>query len=234
MKFDKIILLGILNGLCLLYILLWFSVTFFAFNMGYYSTLYETNNTYKQMSMEKSELNRVTGHLLEYLQGQRHDLQTEAVIGDSNIPVFNGREIAHMKDVKDIFGVLDFVGKAALFIFLMTLLMFLKRRPLMLLAKTYIWVICSLLGLVLLLYGIISLDFNRAFNFFHEVCFSNDLWLLNPLTDRLINMYPLNFFINMSASIALLFTGFLLLIIVLSLMYLYFYKRKLSDNRRIK
>ncbi len=230
MKFDKFIFLGILNGLCLLYILLWFSITFFGFNLGYYDTLYQTNNTYNQMSMERTELTKVTGHLLDYLQGQNNDLQIDATIGDKNLPIFNDREIAHMKDVKDIFRVLDFMGKAALFVFLATLMFFLKKRPMYLLAKTYIWVICSLLGLALLLFVIISSDFNRAFNYFHELFFSNDLWLLNPLTDRLINMYPLNFFTNMSASITLLFVGLLALVLVLSLIYLNRYKRKLSDT----
>lgn len=45
----------------------------------------------------------------------------------------------------------------------------------------------SLLGLI---------DFDWAFVKFHEIFFNNDLWLLDPRTDRLIQLMPIQFFIN--------------------------------------
>jgi integral membrane protein (TIGR01906 family) len=50
------------------------------------------------------------------------------------------------------------------------------------------------------------LDFDRAFTVFHMLFFPNDLWILDPSVDLLINMVPLGFFIDIS-----IFIGGLLL-----------------------
>ena len=52
-----------------------------------------------------------------------------------------------------------------------------------------------ILGLILIFivsYAVI--DFNSFWNDFHHIFFTNDLWILDPGVDRLINMVPLNFF----------------------------------------
>ena len=48
-----------------------------------------------------------------------------------------------------------------------------------------------------------ALDFSAAFNFFHEMLFTNDLWLLNPATDLLIRICPIGMFMSMGARIGL-------------------------------
>lgn len=42
--------------------------------------------------------------------------------------------------------------------------------------------------------GMAMTDFNKYFIKFHEIFFTNDLWLLNPLTDRMIMLLPEVFF----------------------------------------
>ena len=43
-----------------------------------------------------------------------------------------------------------------------------------------------------------AFGFEAAFTRFHEVLFSNDLWQLDPRTDRLIQMYPEGFWRDMT------------------------------------
>ena len=43
-------------------------------------------------------------------------------------------------------------------------------------------------------------DFTRAFLWFHEMLFTNDLWLLNPATDLMIRMLPEAFFADIAAA----------------------------------
>ncbi len=52
------------------------------------------------------------------------------------------------------------------------------------------------LTLVLLLRGA---DFDALFIRFHQLVFTNDLWLLDPATDALIRMLPEPFFESMAA-----------------------------------
>ena len=45
------------------------------------------------------------------------------------------------------------------------------------------------------------IDFDSLFILFHKVAFTNDLWLLDPRTDLLIRLMPIEFFISYAAII---------------------------------
>ena len=47
-----------------------------------------------------------------------------------------------------------------------------------------------------------AVDFSSAFTFFHEVLFTNDLWLLDPETDMLLRLLPEQFFADFAGTIA--------------------------------
>lgn len=64
--------------------------------------------------------------------------------------------------------------------------------------------------------GLVSADFNRYFTLFHHIFFDNDLWLLNPDTDRLINIVPLGFFMDTVLWIAVIFGIFMALLLGVS------------------
>lgn len=51
----------------------------------------------------------------------------------------------------------------------------------------------------------ISTDFTKYFVIFHHIFFNNDLWLLDPATDLLINIVPEPFFVDTASYIALVF-----------------------------
>ena len=53
-----------------------------------------------------------------------------------------------------------------------------------------------------LLAGIISTDFSKYFIIFHKIFFTNDLWILDPATDLLINIVPEPFFVDTAVRIA--------------------------------
>lgn len=44
--------------------------------------------------------------------------------------------------------------------------------------------------------AIISTDFTKYFILFHKIFFTNDLWILDPSTDLLINIVPEPFFVD--------------------------------------
>lgn len=51
--------------------------------------------------------------------------------------------------------------------------------------------------------GLVSIDFNKAFWIFHKILFrGNDNWLFDPLTDQIIEVLPQTFFMNCAILIA--------------------------------
>ena len=104
---------------------------------------------------------------------------------------FNPKEQTHLADVRALLAAARYslYGLAALFSLLLAVLVTRKRYRLLAL---------GLLGgglLTLLMVGLVALaDFDRLFLRFHQLAFTNDLWQLNPATDRLIQLFPPLFF----------------------------------------
>ena len=57
---------------------------------------------------------------------------------------------------------------------------------------------------------LIAGDFEKYFIIFHHIFFNNDLWMLDPATDNLINIVPQGFFMDMSKRIMIVFSAFIL------------------------
>ena len=74
--------------------------------------------------------------------------------------------------------------------------------------------------------GIISTDFNQYFIMFHHIFFNNDLWMLNPDTDLLINIVPEPFFMDTAARIAMTYGVSVLTVFAICFIILYYYRKK--------
>ena len=77
-----------------------------------------------------------------------------------------------------------------------------------------------------ILAAIISTDFNKYFIIFHHIFFNNDLWLLNPDTDLLINIVPEPFFMDTAARIAVTYGVSVLAVFAICLIILYYNDRR--------
>ncbi len=136
-------------------------------------------------------------------------------------PVFNERELLHMKDVAALFRLKNQIQTACHFLFLLSFLVgsfwsrSKKRResPAEAFSGLIAIGLLALPVLLLLIWG--RFDFEQVFVQFHHVFFTNDLWLLNPATDAMIRMYPQGFFqrivedIGLRAGYVLIFVGVL-------------------------
>ena len=75
--------------------------------------------------------------------------------------------------------------------------------------------------------GIISTDFSKYFVVFHQIFFDNDLCILNPATDLLINIVPEPFFMDTAIRIGLLFAAMTVLFLAGNLLL---WKRNRKKN----
>ena len=116
---------------------------------------------------------------------------------------FNAKEIYHMCDVARLFqmlraGIAVTLSGAGLLIGLSRGRKFAKASA----VGFALWA-----GLLAALALVIALDFSAAFTVFHEILFTNDLWLLDPRTDLLIRMCPEEMFSAMALRIGLIGLG---------------------------
>ena len=224
---------GIVCAVCLMIVFLITSVEAVTYwTPGYYEHEYEKYNVTAAVRMEMDDLLQVTDEMMDYLRGDREDLHVMTVVDGSPREFFNAREIAHMEDVRGLFlGAITLrrvcLAAAAVCVLLMAALKAdLKRTlPRMLCVGTGLFFLLAA-GIGLL----IASDFSRYFVVFHHIFFDNDLWILNPATDLLINIVPEPFFADTALRIGLTFGG---AVLVFFAVCLYFSLRKpAGDSRR--
>ena len=224
---------GIVCAFCLMIVFLITSVEAVTYwTPGYYEHEYEKYNVTAAVRMEMDDLLQVTDEMMDYLRGNRDDLHVMTVVDGSPREFFNAREIAHMEDVRGLFlGAITLrrvcLAAAAVCVLLMAALKAdLKRTlPRMLCVGTGLFFLLAA-GIGLL----IASDFSRYFVVFHHIFFDNDLWILNPTTDLLINIVPEPFFADTALRIGLTFGG---AVLVFFAVCLYFSLRKpAGDSRR--
>lgn len=190
------------------------SLFLISFNDGYYDKMYSKLEVAKIVLVDEETLMDVNHLLLNYIKGEASSLDYSVEIDNRQVEFFNQKEKDHMVDVQVLYSNAEMVRNLS-FIVSLTGVVFL------LLSKDYKNKILmqKILGKVLLSYGFIVgaigivaiLDFDFFWTSFHQLVFTNDLWLLNPQTDRLIMMVPLEFFMGLVyrilAAVALIFSA---------------------------
>jgi len=164
--------------------------------------------------------------IIDYLKGNRDNL----IIEDKDGLVFEGRELKHMEDVRALFDKGYKIKNILLFtaLVLAVILKYIyKNKILKLLFKGGI--IFS--GILIVVGLIIIFNFNKAFIIFHEILFSNDLWILNPEEDLLIQMLPSNFFSDLGL---LIVKRYIITTVVITAVYLINEKRINKKNEEVK
>ena len=183
-----------------------------SFNGGYFDKMYRKLEVARTVSVDEETLMDVNNLLLDYIKGQALSLDYSVEIDSEQVEFFNQKEKDHMVDVQVLYLNAKLVRNISFMVALLGL-------GLLIVSKDYKNKILlhEILGKVLLSYGfiigaigiVVLLDFDFFWTSFHQLVFNNDLWLLNPQTDRLIMMVPLEFFMGLVyrilAAVALIF-----------------------------
>ena len=138
-----------------------------------------------------------------YLVGKAESVSVPS-LADENLSqlAFSEKENLHLADVRGIVSVLKsmrWIGGGLVIAVIAGLYLFSpqekKSALLTKILEGFAWGAIALLSLAasLCIWG--AVNFDGLFWFFHQVAFANDLWLLNPQTDLLMALMPLDFFI---------------------------------------
>ena len=186
---------------------------------GYFEkeyTKYEVLKDLPAMTME--DLLEVTDEMMDYLRGDREDLHVMTVMDGQEREFFNAREIAHMEDVQDCFWQPSPSGEYVWFCVPLPCLYGSYKADMKRLLPPSVCLGTGLFfGLIAALAAIISTDFTKYFIMFHHIFFSNDLWILDPSTDMLINIVPEGFFMDTAGRIAFTFGSLSLILFAVCL-----------------
>lgn len=184
---------------------------------GFYKDLYEKYQVTGELNMELEDVMTVTDYMMAYLIGEEEELSIVTDVDGRKQDFFNEQDRLHMADVRNLF-----LGGLKLRTVLLILaavavlaLFFMKADMRKILSKAYSWALAVFLAALAALGIGFAVDFTACFRIFHEIFFTNDLWMFDPAEDYMIRMLPEGFFFDMVIRIVLIFLGFLLAVRVL-------------------
>ena len=155
--------------------------------------------------IERSELDRAASEIIGYFRDDDADaLDIRVADGGEIAPLFNQREVLHMRDVRDLMRATFRLHEIA-FVYIVgyvaAVFLWSGERPLRRLAQQ---AMISGGATVALLAGAaigVLVGFDRLFTQFHLLSFSNDLWKLSPARDHLIQMFPQGFWFDVTLAV---------------------------------
>jgi integral membrane protein (TIGR01906 family) len=174
----------------------------------------------EETGLNLDQLISVSQKTLDYLKDKRDDLTIYEELNGQEIQVFEERELHHMEDVKELFRI-GFLIKNLTMVLVLVAGLFLLTKDKKTLYKS-IKNGSLMFTAIIVFIGIYAyVDFERAFVIFHEILFDNDLWLLDPNEDIMIQMLPINFFMGIGVKTAFLFIVYLISSIIISTLLKY-------------
>ena len=229
-KADKIIATAAMIFLIIALLLTSFQVAIYGDKeYKFYEKEYAKYEVTEELGMTMEDVMDVTDKMMAYLIGEREELSVMTTVEGKEQDFFNEQDRLHMADVKNLFlGGLKrrwILLAAAVVLAFILLIRKVKLREILSGAYFRALAICGSLTVIL---GILfSSDFNTYFTIFHEIFFTNDLWLFDPETDYMIRMLPEGFFYDMVMRIGLCF---IIGLVLLTLLFWMLRRKKNKDN----
>lgn len=214
-------------------VLLITSVELLSFRTSFYDKMYRKLEVANTIGISDVDLYRATEVLLDYTKGKTDTLDLEVEVDGRIVEMFNQREKDHMVDVQVLMkAVLMIRNIATVFVAAMLVISlgmgdyldFLLNKEILGKVLFGALFILAALGIFILV------DFDSFWTLFHKVLFRNDLWLLNPATDRLIMMVPLEFF---TALVYRILASFVFIFMILGGVYALLTWKVNYDTRRL-
>lgn len=155
--------------------------------------------------LSRADLNSTAHALRQYFNNDEKTFYHTVTESGLPGPVFSARETRHMEDVKQLFVWVNRLQElSVVFVLAYVVAFFLWARD----GDVRQLATQSLIGLALGAIAVGAFAAGAAFGFdatstrFHEILFSNDFWLLDPNKDHLIQMFPEEFWRDVTLILA--------------------------------
>ena len=189
------------------------------FNLNFYKNFYQKENLAPKIGTTYEELIKNTTNLLDYLNHK----------ATLNLDWYTDKDILHMQDVRTLYSLSYKTMIFFIIVFTIStilLIILCKKRTIFYITNTFNKVLLAFIIVIGILSCIISYNFTSFWIKFHQLLFSNDLWLLSPDESNLIQMVPEEFFISLITTIILhIFILFISLFILNTIV-----KKRIKNN----
>jgi integral membrane protein (TIGR01906 family) len=173
--------------------------------------------------LEMSEVDRAAARLRHYFNDDSERFEMSVVDDGRVVRLYSEKETQHLVDVKELLLLVYRIQAAAVafaLVYMVTIFVWAREMPVRMLARRLLTACIATIALLAAFGAVAVTGFDRLWRQFHVFSFSNDLWQLNPATDRLIQMFPTPFWQDATFFVASLTMGQATLMGAISLLYL--------------
>jgi integral membrane protein (TIGR01906 family) len=199
------------------------AVRWLASDIAYYEHGLRAHGAEERTGLPLSELDRASQEIIDYFQNDDSRLHIVVTVNGMEQALFNEREILHMVDVKNLMRGLFRVNEVALVVvmsYIALVVLWAGERTPQGLARLALGGVGAGVAAVGFIAVFAVAGFDQAWTAFHEIAFRNDLWLLDPDTDRLIQMFPEPFWQETTYLAGVLIAAQSVLVVIVSAGYL--------------
>jgi len=202
------IVAGWLFILCLPLLLLTASLGGAVNSLWLYKYGFQKYDVSQTTGLAEVELETAAAGLISYFNSDDEDITLTVVKDGEPFELFNEREAAHLRDVKDLIW-LDYRFLLGTLIYTLGYagVSLLWGKDWRQLVRGVVWGSGITLALMLALGLGILLGFDQLFWQFHIISFANELWQLDPARDYLIMLFPRDFWYDAAMFCALATAG---------------------------
>lgn len=176
--------------------------------------------------IDRAQLDEAAADLRRYFNDDRAVISTLVIDANGReSPLYTPREVSHLRDVKQLFQWTFRAQELAVtYAIAYVVCVFIWARELSLRAlaghvMTSVLIGAGVVGGI----GVFALTgFENAWTEFHQIVFTNDFWLLDPTADRLIQMFPEDFWFDATLLIGMMTLAEAALLFLASTAYLFF------------
>ncbi len=201
-----------------------------------YSYSFSTYDAPAATGIDRAQLDFAARDIVRYFRDDRELLTTRVVVDGEEQALFTPKEALHMRDVKSLFGRVFRLHELA-FVYVVAyvgaVFVWARERPLTQLARLCVWAGALTVGVLAVAAGATLVGFDALFRQFHVLSFANDFWELDPTRDHLVQMFPRDFWfdVTLGVGIAAMLEGALLMLLGVSLRL--WLQRGARDRRRV-
>ena len=172
------------------------NIRFLASDTGYLEGGLRRHDAAENTGIALGELDYAVGAIVRYFEDDADTLRLLVFTDGEETALFSAEETLHMEDVKGLMRVIFRANEVALgfvIAYVAGAVLWSGERSGRDLAKATLAAV-GVGAAVGIAVGVLAIvGFESAWERLHEIIFTNDLWLLDPRTDRLIQMFPESF-----------------------------------------
>lgn len=204
-------IVSILLGIIIPFVFFVSIITFLSQITVFYAYEFDKLETIEKANIKEVSPDDMAEMMVGYIKGKRDTFQLLAQVNNKERNLFNNKEQRHMRDVRSLINLgnwISGIGIGLIMIIYFTLFMVdktLLRRMYKIVLGVYILFLAGMAAMS-------KINFYKGFNLFHEIFFTNDLWILDPDKDILLMLMPLNFFMDALISAFILETIVIILL----------------------